>query len=78
MNILSTVTKKLREISTFDFSTLYTNLPDQDLIWALLKLNNFSIDGGCKDQNVSRKYFMAIRTNHNWKKMRLGYNSYTM
>ena len=38
--------KKAKEISTFDFSTLYTNLPHDDLLRVLNHVINFGFDGG--------------------------------
>ena len=40
MNVINS-NKKAAEISTFDFSTLYTNSPHQDLIPILHKLVDF-------------------------------------
>ena len=40
--------KKAREISTFDFSTLYTKLPHEDLINVLNHHIDFAFDGGPK------------------------------
>ena len=38
--------KKAKEISTFDFSTLYTNLPHDDLLRVLNHIIDFAFDGG--------------------------------
>jgi hypothetical protein len=41
--------KKAREISTFDFSTLYTKLPHDDLLRVLNEHIDFAFDGGTKN-----------------------------
>ena len=38
--------KKAKEVSTFDFSTLYTNLPHDDLLRVLNEIIDFAFDGG--------------------------------
>ena len=38
--------KKAREVSTFDFSTLYTNLPHDDLLRILNQIIDFAFAGG--------------------------------
>ena len=55
INIINS-NKIAREISTFDFNTLYTNLEHQVLISVLLNFVEFSFNGECKDQKVYRKY----------------------
>ena len=54
MNIINS-NRKAREISIFDFSALYKNLPYQDLIRVLHKLAEFSFNGGCKDKKRIQK-----------------------
>ena len=41
--------KKAKEISTFDFSTLYTKLPHNDLLRVLNEHIDFAFDGGTKN-----------------------------
>ena len=41
--------KKAKEISTFDFSTLYTKLPHNDLLRVLNEHIDFAFDGGSKN-----------------------------
>ena len=41
--------KKAKQISTFDFSTLYTNLPHNDLVRVLNKIIDFVFDGGTRN-----------------------------
>ena len=38
--------KKAKEVSTFDFSTLCTNLPHDDLVQVLNEITDFTFDGG--------------------------------
>ena len=48
--------KAAKKISTFDFSTLYTKLPHNDLIKVLQDLVEFVFNGGRKTQDGNRKY----------------------
>ena len=75
INIISS-SKKAREISTFDFSTLYTNLPHQDFIRFLHNFVEFSFNSGCNDQKGYRKYLKVVATACVWTKKKRGYNSY--
>ena len=50
---------KNREISTFDLSILYKNLPDHDLVQVLHKFMEFSFNGEC---NEYRKYLIDKAT----------------
>ena len=45
LNVINTK-KKAREVSTFDFSTLYTNLPHDDLLRILNHIIDFAFAGG--------------------------------
>ena len=58
--------KKAKEISTFDFSTLYTKLPHDDLITVLNHHIDFVFDGGPK------KYLGFNGNKVFWKKSRSG------
>ena len=69
--------KKAREISTFDFSTLYTKLPHDDLIRVLHKMIDFAFDGGKYKSNGSRKYLTVFNTYSYWTKKSHGHNSFT-
>ena len=62
---------KAREISTFDFSTLYTNLPHQDLIRVLNLIIDFSFDGG------SRKYISFNKFSAFWTKKPHGKHAFS-
>ena len=48
--------KKAKSISTFDFSTLYTKLPHDNLVEVLNGLVDFVFDGGLKTVGGNRKY----------------------
>ena len=48
LNVINT-RKKAKEISTFDFSTLYTKLPHNDLIRVLNYIIDFCFDGGTRN-----------------------------
>ena len=58
--------KKAREISTFDFSTLYTKLPHNDLLHVLNSLIDFVFDGG------TRNYLGFNEHSTFWMKKRSG------
>ena len=74
--MLLTVRKNAREISTFDFITSYTNLPNEDCI--LHKLIKFFFNVRCKEQKGYRKYLTVMKTDCVWSKKKCGFNSYTM
>ena len=69
--------KKAREISTFDFSTLYTKLPHDDLIRVLHEMIDFAFNGGRFKNKGSRKYLTVFNTYSYWTKKRHGFNSFT-
>ena len=52
--------KNAKDISTFDFSTLYTKLPHKDLIKVLHEIINFVFNGGRKTSNGNRKYLTVL------------------
>ena len=58
--------KKAKEISTFDFSTLYTKLPHDDLLRVLNSIIDFVFDGG------SSKYLGFTEHSTFWKKKATG------
>lgn len=69
--------KKAREISTFDFSTLYTKLPHDDLIRVLHKMIDFAFDGG-KFKGRSKRNFLTVFNSYcYWTKKSHGNNSFT-
>jgi hypothetical protein len=69
--------RKAKEISTFDFSTLYTKLPHDDLIRVLHKLIDFAFDGGKFKSKGNRKYLTIFNSYCYWTKLSKGYNSFT-
>ena len=69
--------KKAREISTFDFSTLYTKLPHDDLIRVLHEMVDFAFNGGRFKNKGSRKYLTVFNTYSYWTKKRHGSSSFT-
>ena len=69
--------KQAREISTFDFSTLYTKLPHDDLIRVLHEMVDFAFNGGKFKKNGNRK-FLTVYTNYcYWTKDKHGHNSFS-
>ena len=48
--------KRAKSIATFDFSTLYTKLPHEDLVRALHSLIDFVFNGGRKPPDGNRKF----------------------
>ena len=58
--------KKAKEISTFDFSTLYTKLPHDDLLRVLNSHIDFAFDGG------TSKYLGFSESSSFWKKKASG------
>ena len=70
--------RKARDISIFDFSSLYTNLQHQDIIKVLHKHVKFSFNGGYKDQNGCRKHLTVIGTEYIWIQKKRRFNRYTM
>ena len=69
--------KKAREISTFDFSTLYTKLPHNDLIRVLHEMIDFAFNGGKFKSKGSREYLTVFNTYSYWTKKSHGHNSFT-
>ena len=63
--------KKAKEISTFDFSTLYTKLPHNDLLRVLNTLIDFVFDGG------THKYLGFSEFSTFWKKKPSGKRSFS-
>ena len=69
--------KKAKEISTFDFSTLYTKLPHDDLIRVLHKMIDFAFDGGKFKAKGSRKYLTVFNSYCYWTNKSKGHNSFS-
>ena len=69
--------KNAREISTFDFSTLYTKLPHDDLIRVLHEMVDFAFNGG-KFKNKGNRNFLTIFNHYSyWTKKSHGHNSFS-
>ena len=58
--------KKAKEVSTFDFSTLYTNLPHDDLLRVLNEIIYFTSDDGNRNYIEVNEYRVC------WMKYRKG------
>ena len=67
--------RRAKTISTFDFSTLYTKLPHQDLVEVLSKNVEFAFNGR-KDKS-SGNYLTVKGNKVFWTKKKHGSNSYT-
>ena len=56
LECINKVTKKnAKQISTFDFSTLYTKIPHDELLDILYKVVDFVFKGGTRDYIVINK-----------------------
>ena len=64
--------KKAQDISTYDFSTLYTKLQHSDLVRVLKGIIDFSQKGGRKRENGNRKYVSFSKRDAFWCKKRCG------
>ena len=71
------IKNKAREISTFDFSTLYTKLPHGDLIRVLHDMVDFAFNGGKFKNKVSRKFLTVFYNYSYWTKKSHGHNSFS-
>ena len=70
--------KRAKEISTYDFSTLYTKLPHIDLVTVLYKLIEFVFNGGRKTADGNRKYITVQGSLCYFSRYKHGQNSYTI
>ena len=68
--------KKAKDISTYDFSTLYTKLPHDDLIQNLNEIVDFAFKGG-KKKAENRKYITVTKYATFWSKKKRGDDSFT-
>ena len=68
--------KKAKDISTYDFSTLYTKLPHDDLIQNLNEIVDFAFKGG-KKKTENRKYITVTKYATFWSKKKRGDESFT-
>jgi len=69
--------KKAREISAFDFSTLYTKLPHDDLIRVLNEMVDFAFNGGKFKRNGNRKFLTLFSNSSYWTKKSHGLISFS-
>lgn len=68
--------KSAKDISTYDFSTLYTKLPHTDLLRILNKIIDKTFKGG-KNKNEINKKFLTINGERSyWTRKKHGKNSY--
>ena len=68
--------KNAKDISTYDFSTLYTKLRHDDLILKLNEIIDFAFKGG-KKKGQNRKYITVTKFSTFWSKKKKGQNSFT-
>ena len=69
--------KKAQDISTYDFSTLYTKLPHNDLLQNLNNVVDFAFKGGNEKKDGNRKYLTVLGTSTFWSKKKHGKSSFT-
>ena len=69
--------KNARDISTYDFSTLYTKLQHDDLIKNLNEIVDFAFKGGNEKKDGNRKYLTLSGCSAFWSKKKKGKNSFT-
>ena len=69
--------KNAKDISTYDFSTLYTTLPHEDLIKNLNEIVDFAFEGGNKKKDGNRKYITVTKFSTFWSRKKKGNNSFT-
>ena len=66
-----------KDISTYDFSTLYTKLPHDDLIENLMKIVDFAFNGGNRKKDGNRKYLTVNGKFSYWTRKKHGRKSLT-
>ena len=69
--------KNAKDISTYDFSTLYTKLQHDDLIKNLNEIIDFAFKGGNERKDGNRKYLTVSGRTAYWSKKKKGKNSFT-
>ena len=69
--------KNAKEISTYDFSTLYTKLQHDDLVFNLYEIIDFAFKGGNEKKDGNRKYLTLSGRSAYWSKKKKGKNSFT-
>ena len=69
--------KKAKDISIYDFSTLYTKIPHDDLIDNFDKVVDFAFQGGKGKADGNRKCLTVCGRSTFWSKRKKGTNSFT-
>ena len=69
--------KKAKDISTYDFSTLYTKLPHDELIKNLNEIVDFAFKGGNDSKDGNRKYLTIRGSTSFWSKVKHDKDSFT-
>ena len=69
--------KNAKDISTYDFSTLYTKLQHDDLIKNLNDIVDFAFKGGKKKKDGNRKYITVTKFSTYWSQKKKGNNSFS-
>ena len=69
--------KNAKEISTYDFSTLYTKLQHDDLVFNLYQIIDFAFKGGNEKKDGNRKYLTLSGRSAYWSKKKKGKKSFT-
>ena len=64
--------KKAKDISTYDFSTLYTKLKHSDLVQVLKGIMDFAQKGGRRKEDGNRKFISFSKREAFWCKKRRG------
>ena len=66
-----------KDISTYDFSTLYTKLPHDDLLNNLYEIVDFVFSGGNKKKDGNRKFLTVKGKSVFWTKKKHGKDSFS-
>ena len=67
-----------RDISTYDFSTLYTKLPHKELIDNLNKIVDFTFNGGNSKKDGNRNFMTLKGSSVFWSKKKHGLSSFNI
>ena len=70
--------KKAKDISTYDFSTLYTKLQHSDLVCVLKHIIDFCQKGGGRKEDGNRRYISFSKRDAFWCKKRCGKMCFSM
>ena len=66
-----------KDISTYDFSTLYTKLPHDDIIKNLSEIVDFAFNGGNVKKDGNRRFLTVKGKSAFWTRKRHGKNSFS-